>query len=72
MYPGQQEPGDPVFEIKQVSGLREQEANCFYRYKPSCFTLGLVILALFSKYEKLTGIARDGYEVLVLASWLMF
>lgn len=72
MYPGQQEPGDPVFEIKQVSGLRKQEANCFYSYKPSCFTLGLVILTLFSKYEKLAAIARDGYEVIVLASWLVF
>lgn len=61
-----------MFELKQVTGLRQQEANCFYRYKPSCFTLGLVVLTLFSKYEKLAAIPRDGGEVLVLASWLVF
>lgn len=52
MYPGQQEPGDPVFKIKQVAGLKEQEANCFYRYRPSCFSLGLAVLALLSNDEK--------------------
>lgn len=64
--------GDPVFELKQVTGLRQQEASCFYRYKPSCFTLGLVAFPLFSKYERLAAVPRDGGEVLVLASWLVF
>lgn len=52
-----------MFKKEQVTGLKEQEANCFYRYKLSCFSLGLVVLALLSDDEKLLPFAVGPEEL---------
>lgn len=54
-----------------MAGLKEQEANCFYRYKPSCFCLGPAVLALLSNDEKSLPFAGTAAGV-TPGSWLVF
>lgn len=63
-----------MFEINQVSVLKEQEANHVYRHKASCFQpwAGRPYFAFKIGKITITVIARDGYAALVLVSWLVF